>query len=66
MAQLILMPGKERAAFKHRHLLGIEGLSPLDITALLERLNAGLDARLPGAQTDHPPPSAQSQIHVSA
>ena len=36
------------------------------LAALLERLNAGLDARLPGAQTDHPPPSAQSQIHVSA
>ncbi|MCF6745912.1 MarR family transcriptional regulator [Blastococcus sp. KM273128] len=35
------------------------------LAALLERLNAGLDARLAGARTGNPPLSAQSQIHVS-
>ena len=35
------------------------------LAALLERLNAGLDARLAGAQTGDPPPLAQGQTHVS-
>lgn len=35
------------------------------LAALLERLNAGLDARLAGAQTGDPPPSGQSLVHVS-
>src|SRR4051794_27206488 len=30
------MPAAARPVFPHRHLLGIEGLSPLDIKALLD------------------------------